>query len=51
MPAEEIGLELLTPEEMDLILEDERLDGFRDGWLDGSMDGWLDGWIDGWMSI
>ena len=45
MPAEEIGLELITPEEMDFILEAERLDGFRDGWLDG----WLDGCVDGWM--
>ena len=49
MPAEEIDLELITPEEMDFILEAERLDAFRDGWLDGWIDGWLDGWMDTWM--
>ena len=49
MPAEEIDLELITPEEMDFILEAERLDGFRDGWLDGWLDGWMDGWLYGWM--
>ena len=49
LPEEEIDLELLTPEEMDWILADERLDGFRDGWLDGWLDGWMDSWLDCWM--
>ena len=43
------GNRLLTPEEMDWILADERFDGLRNGWLDGSLDGWMDGWLDGWM--
>ena len=49
LSAEEIDFELLTPEEIDWILADERLDGLRDGWLDGWLDGWMDGWLDGWM--
>ena len=44
LSAKEIDFELLTPEEMDWILADERLDGLKDGWFE-----WMDRCLEGRM--